>query len=278
MQANSSIPQDTSARSAGADISEEVAAPTSFHIASLAEGISPVGEFAAQDYSLPDITDKPYLRLIRKESPYGLMSTNQKVIYEICKRGTDIVGALTLLLVTLPLFLCVTILIKLTSPGPVFFRHKRLGRNGKEFWLVKFRTMTVDAEERLSKDSQLREQFAASYKIKGDPRITGLGDFLRKTSIDELPQLWHVLKGDMTLIGPRPIVQPELSKYAIYGKKLLAVKPGLSGFWQAFGRSDTTYTERVLMDMQYIDHRCLSLDLRLLLLTAVAVLKKSGAC
>jgi lipopolysaccharide/colanic/teichoic acid biosynthesis glycosyltransferase len=278
MQANSSIPQDTSARSAGTQISEDLAAPTSFDIASLAEGFSPVGEFAAQDYSLPDTIDKPYLRLIRKETPYALMSANRKVIYEICKRGTDIVGALTLLLVTLPLFLGVMILIKVTSPGPVFFRHKRLGRHGKEFWLVKFRTMAVDAEERLRKDSLLREQFAASYKIKGDPRITGLGDLLRKTSIDELPQLWHVLRGEMTLIGPRPIVQPELTKYAIYGRKLLAVKPGLSGFWQAFGRSDTTYAERVLMDMQYIDHRCLSLDLRLLLLTAVAVLRKSGAC
>jgi lipopolysaccharide/colanic/teichoic acid biosynthesis glycosyltransferase len=181
-------------------------------------------------------------------------------------------------LINLPLFLFVTILIKLTSPGPIFFRHTRLGRHGKSFWLVKFRTMDVDAEERLRKDSQLREQFAASYKIKGDPRITGLGDFLRKTSIDELPQLWHVLKGEMTLIGPRPIVPPELSKYTIYGKKLLAVKPGLSGLWQACGRSDTTYAERVLMDMQYIDHRCLSLDLRLLLFTAVAVLRKSGAC
>jgi lipopolysaccharide/colanic/teichoic acid biosynthesis glycosyltransferase len=278
MQANNSIPQDTSARSAGADIGEDIAATTSFKIASLADGFSPVGEFDAQDYSLPDISDEYYLRLLRKEPPYALMSANQKVIYEICKRGIDIVGALTLLLVTLPLFLCITILIKLTSPGPVFFRHTRLGRHGKEFCLVKFRTMAVDAEERLRKDSQLREQFAASYKIKGDPRITGIGKFLRITSIDELPQLWHVLKGEMTLIGPRPIVQPELSKYAIYGKKLLAVKPGLSGFWQACGRSDTTYTARVLMDMQYIDHRCLTLDLRLLLLTTVAVIRKSGAC
>jgi lipopolysaccharide/colanic/teichoic acid biosynthesis glycosyltransferase len=278
MQANSSIPQDTSARSAGADISEDIAVTTPFDISSRAEGFSTVGEFAAWDYPLRDIIDKPYLRLIRKESPYASMSANQKAIYEICKRGTDIVSALTLLVVTLPLSLCVMILIKLTSPGPIFFRHKRLGRHGKEFWLVKFRTMAVDAEERLRKDSQLREQFAASYKIKGDPRITGLGDLLRKTSIDELPQLWHVLKGEMTLIGPRPIVQPELSKYAIYGKKLLTVKPGLSGFWQACGRSDTTYAERVLMDMQYIDHRCLSLDLRLLLFTAVAVLRKSGAC
>jgi lipopolysaccharide/colanic/teichoic acid biosynthesis glycosyltransferase len=144
--------------------------------------------------------------------------------------------------------------------------------------MVKFRTMAVDAEERLQKNNRLREQFAATYKIKGDPRITGLGDLLRKTSIDELPQLWNVLKGDMSLIGPRPIVKPELSKYAIYGKKLLTVKPGLSGLWQACGRSDTTYAERVLMDMQYIDHRCLFLDLRLLLFTAIAVLRRSGAC
>ena len=278
MQANNTIPQDTSARSPVAEISEDIAAPTTFNFASLRDGFSTVGEFEAQDYSLRDIGDKPYLHLIRKDYPYASRSANQQVNYEICKRGIDIVGALTLLLVTVPLFVCVMILIKRTSPGPVFFRHKRLGRHGKEFWLVKFRTMAVDAEERLRKDSQLREHFAARYKIKGDPRITGIGRFLRNTSIDELPQLWHVLKGEMTLIGPRPIVQPELSKYTIYGKKLLAVKPGLSGFWQACGRSDTTYAERVLMDMQYIDHRCLSLDLRLLLSTAVAVLRKSGAC
>jgi lipopolysaccharide/colanic/teichoic acid biosynthesis glycosyltransferase len=278
MQANNSIPQDTSARSPVAEISEDIAVPTTFNFASLTDGFSPVGEFEAQDYSLRDIVDLPYLHLIRKDYPYASRSANEQVIYEICKRGTDIVGALILLLVTLPLCLCVAILIKLTSREPVFFRQKRLGQHGKKFSLVKFRTMTVDAEERLRNDSQLRERFAACYKIKGDPRITRIGKFLRNSSIDELPQLWHVLKGEMTLIGPRPIVEPELSKYAIYGKKLLAVKPGLSGFWQACGRSDTTYAERVLMDMQYIDHRCLSLDLRLLLLTASAVIRKSGAC
>jgi lipopolysaccharide/colanic/teichoic acid biosynthesis glycosyltransferase len=138
--------------------------------------------------------------------------------------------------------------------------------------------MVVNAEELLMEDSQLREQFAANYKIKGDPRIIRYGRFLRKTSLDELPQLWHVLMGDMSLIGPRPIVPPELTRYAIYQKKLLSVKPGLSGLWQACGRSDTSYAERVQMDMHYIDHRCLSLDLQLLLVTVVAVLRKSGAC
>jgi lipopolysaccharide/colanic/teichoic acid biosynthesis glycosyltransferase len=279
MQTNPTIRQDTPAHNAAAGMTENIASTAPFDIASLeVEGFPPVGEFAVQDYSLPDISDRPYLSLVRNKAPYVLMPTYQKVLYDTSKRGIDIVGSVTLLLISLPLFLCVAILVRLTSKGPILFKHKRLGLHGNEFWLLKFRTMDLDAEERLKKDSHLRQQFAATYKIKGDPRITRCGDFLRKTSIDELPQLWHVLKGDMSLIGPRPIVTPELSKYAIYGKKLLTVKPGLSGFWQACGRSDTTYAERVLMDMQYIDHRCLSLDLRLLLLTVRAVIRKSGAC
>jgi lipopolysaccharide/colanic/teichoic acid biosynthesis glycosyltransferase len=292
MQTNPTIPQDTSAHSAVTSLTEEIpipatsdgmiediAATTDFHVALFGvERVSSIREFATQDYALPDISERPYLKLVRKQTPYVSIPTYKKVIYDMSKRGIDIVGSLTLLLIALPLILIVAVLIKVKSPGPVLFRHKRLGRQGKEFWLVKFRTMAVNAEDQLKTDFYLSQQFAANYKIKGDPRITNYGEFMRKTSIDELPQLWNVLKGDMSLIGPRPIVKPELSKYAIYGKKLLTVKPGLSGLWQACGRSDTTYAERVLMDMQYIDHRCLFLDLRLLLFTAIAVLRRSGAC
>jgi lipopolysaccharide/colanic/teichoic acid biosynthesis glycosyltransferase len=292
MQTNPTIPQDTPAHSAATNLTEEIPVPasfdgmpqhfsatTDFDVASFGvEELSPIGEFATEDYALPDISKRPYLKLVRNQTPYELLPTYQKVTYDMTKRGIDILGSLTLLLIALPLFLFVTVLIKVTSPGPVFFRQKRLGRHGKEFCLVKFRTMAVDAEERLKTDFLLKQQFADGYKIKGDPRVTCYGEFLRKTSLDELPQLWHVLKGDMSLIGPRPIVKPELSKYAIYGKKLLTVKPGLSGLWQACGRSETTYAERVLMDMQYIDHRCLYLDLELLLLTVPAVLRQNGAC
>ena len=212
------------------------------------------------------------------EVHYASRSAYRKAVYGACKRGIDIAGALFLLLLTLPLCIMVAILIKVTSPGPVLFRHKRLGKGGKEFTCFKFRTMVTDAEKQLRRNEHLRRHFEGNYKIKDDPRVTPLGDFLRKTSIDELPQLLQVLKGDMSLIGPRPIVEHELSKYAIYANKLLGVRPGLSGLWQACGRSETTYAERVLMDMHYIDYRCLLLDIQLLILTAVAVLRRSGAC
>jgi lipopolysaccharide/colanic/teichoic acid biosynthesis glycosyltransferase len=173
--------------------------------------------------------------------------------------------------------LIIAALVKMTSKGPVFFAHRRLGHNGRQFDCLKFRTMIADAEERLKSDPSLRQQFEEKFKLEDDPRITPLGNFLRRTSLDELPQLFHVLRGDMSLVGPRPIVQNELSKYSIYANKLLSVKPGLSGLWQVCGRSHTTYPQRVMMDMHYIDHRCLTLDLQLLLLTASAVIKKSGA-
>ena len=157
------------------------------------------------------------------------------------------------------------------------FKHRRLGRGGKEFWCYKFRSMVQDAEQRLQNSAALRAKFEAHYKIKDDPRVTRVGGLLRKTSLDELPQVWNVLRGDMSLIGPRPIVAPELVKYGPHDRKLLSVPPGLSGFWQVCGRSDTSYSKRVLLDMLYIDHRCTWLDLKLMVLTAVAVFRKVGA-
>jgi lipopolysaccharide/colanic/teichoic acid biosynthesis glycosyltransferase len=235
------------------------------------------GEAAAWDYG-PNLLSTLDLRLPRWIRPYALQSERRKARYELYKQSLDVVGSLTLLLLTSPLFLLVAICIKLTSAGPVLYKHRRLGRGGKEFWCVKFRTMAVDAEDQLKRNSELRQRFEGNFKIHDDPRVTRVGGFLRKTSLDELPQLVHVLRGEMSLIGPRPIVKPELSKYTIYGAKLLSVKPGLSGLWQACGRSDTTYAERVLMDMHYIDHRSVTLDIQLLLRTVVAVLMKSGAC
>jgi lipopolysaccharide/colanic/teichoic acid biosynthesis glycosyltransferase len=194
------------------------------------------------------------------------------------KRALDVIISLMLLLLTSPLFICIAILVKLTSPpGPVFFKHRRLGRDGTLFWCFKFRTMRADAEERLRKDPKLLKEFEKCFKLKGDPRITRLGSLLRKTSLDELPQLIQILKGEMSLVGPRPIVEPELSKYTIYGDKLLSVRPGLSGLWQICGRSEVAYPERVIMDMYYIERRCLLLDLQLMLLTPVAVVRGHGA-
>jgi lipopolysaccharide/colanic/teichoic acid biosynthesis glycosyltransferase len=235
-------------------------------------------ESIAWDYRASSLPTIPSARLLRNKLPYVLRSPRNRRFYDLGKRGLDVIGALVLLLFTSPLFLVAAILIKLNSSGPVFFKHKRIGPGGNEFWCLKFRTMVADAEDQLKRDAALREQFEESFKIKDDRRITGAGALLRKTSLDELPQLLQVLRGEMSLIGPRPIVKDELRKYAIYSDKLLTVKPGLSGMWQVFGRSDTTYPQRVLMDMQYIDHRCLWLDMQLIFLTVIAVLRKNGAC
>ncbi len=224
-------------------------------------------------YELVDFPDRHFRRVCYFPQP-----ERRKKFYGIAKRALDISISFSVFLAALPLIAAIVALVKMTSPGPVFFRHKRLGKNGVEFDCLKFRTMVSDAEEQLKKNEQIRQQFEEKFKIENDPRITPVGKFLRRTSLDELPQLIQVLQGKMTLIGPRPIVRQEAEKYSIYTGKLLTVKPGLSGLWQTSGRSNTTYEERVLLDMRYIDSRCLKLDLQLLVLTAGAVIKKSGAC
>ncbi|HYE15953.1 MAG TPA: sugar transferase [Pyrinomonadaceae bacterium] len=225
-----------------------------------------------------DVLGAPAARVLRKGRRYADQSGRRRGLYAFCKRALDVAVAALLLVAALPLLAAVALLVKATSSGPVFFRHRRLGLGGAEFDCLKFRTMVVGADEQLRRNEFLRRQFEQSYKLKHDPRITPVGAFLRRTSLDELPQLLHVLRGEMSLVGPRPIIRPELEKYSIYGAKLLTVKPGLSGLWQVCGRSDTTYPQRVMMDMHYIDHRSLSLDLRLLLRTVGAVIRKSGAC
>jgi len=236
------------------------------------------GDFGTMDYVLPDAIDARVFRLIGAKAANGEMSARGRSFYQVGKRGLDMSVALVALLLASPVLLLLAVLVKLSSRGPIFFAHRRLGRDGREFHCLKFRTMIANAEERLKRDPQLRQRFEEKFKLEDDPRITPLGSFLRRTSLDELPQLFHVLRGEMSLVGPRPIVEAELSKYSIYAKKLLSVKPGLSGLWQVCGRSDTTYPQRVMMDMHYIDHRSFILDIRLLLLTVSAVVRKSGAC
>lgn len=189
----------------------------------------------------------------------------------------DVLGAFLLLCAGLPLLLALAVGVKLSSAGPVFFRQRRLGRDGRLFWCYKFRSMVADAEHQLRSRKEIREQFDENFKIRNDPRITPFGALLRRTSLDELPQLWNVLRGDMSLIGPRPIVEPELAKYGGCAVRLLSVKPGLGGIWQVSGRSDTTYAERIAMDMQYIADRSLALDVKLLALTAWTVVRGRGA-
>jgi lipopolysaccharide/colanic/teichoic acid biosynthesis glycosyltransferase len=237
----------------------------------------PSGDFSPMDYALPDSINPRVFRLIGAEAAKSEASVRARSFYDLSKRGLDITVSLSLLLLASPILMVIAIMVKATSRGPAFFSHRRLGHNGKEFDCLKFRTMSADAEQRLKQDAKLRQRFEEKFKLEDDPRITPLGAFLRRTSLDELPQLFHVLRGEMSLVGPRPIVEDELGKYSIYANKLLSVKPGLSGLWQVCGRSDTTYPQRVMMDMHYIDHRSLSLDVQLLLLTASAVIRKSGA-
>lgn len=202
----------------------------------------------------------------------------QRRCYQFTKRVIDILVSVCALVFGSPLFAIVALAVKVTSHGPVFFCHPRLGRDGREFFCYKFRTMVADAEQQLQTSSELREQFQVNYKLRDDPRVTALGDMLRRTSIDELPQFWNVLRGDMALIGPRPIVPPELGRYGECADKLLSVPPGLSGLWQTCGRSDTPYDVRIQMDMLYIDNQSTWLDLKLLFRTLSTVVRRAGAC
>ena len=220
-------------------------------------------------------------RLLSRNKPILYLSesapTFQQRSYEASKRVVDVLGSLLLLLAGLLLLVIVSLLVKTTSRGPVLFRQKRLGRRGREFWCFKFRTMVADAEDQLKNNAHLHAEFEQGYKLKNDPRVTRVGAVLRKTSLDELPQLLNVLCGDMSLIGPRPIVPSERFKYGVDAPKLLTVKPGLGGLWQASGRSDVSYEDRVKLDMLYIDHRSLRLDLTLLVMTALSVCRFRGA-
>ena len=202
----------------------------------------------------------------------------ERPIYEALKRCFDVISSLIAIIVFLPLFLVLGIVVKLDSPGPVFFGHTRLGENGKKIKVYKFRTMVINAEEILKNMSvDMKREFEENFKFENDTRITKLGRFLRKSSLDELPQLLNILIGNMSVVGPRPIVEKEIEKYEIYGDKLLTIKPGLTGNWQAGGRSDTTYEERVQLDMEYIDKRNFLMDIKIIFKTVFVVFKKEGA-
>ena len=192
------------------------------------------------------------------------------------KRVQDIVAALLGLTVFAPLALVVAVLIKFGDNGPVIYRRRVVGQKG-EFDAFKFRSMRVDADAILKRDSALRQKFEMNFKLPFDPRVTKIGAWLRKYSIDELPQLLNVLRGEMSLVGPRMISPPELEKYGRAKALLLTVKPGLTGYWQVYGRQRVDYAERVKMDTFYIQNWSLGLDLKLLLLTPIRVLKGTGA-
>jgi exopolysaccharide production protein ExoY len=198
------------------------------------------------------------------------------------KRLLDVLGALGLLVALLPALLVIAALVK-ASGGPVLFAHERVGRGGRRFGCLKFRTMTVDAAKRLeallATDPKARAEWDATRKLKRDPRVTTVGRFLRASSFDELPQFINVLRGEMSLVGPRPVQATELATY--YGPAAAAqyasVRPGVTGLWQVSGRNDTSYDARVAMDLRYLENPTLLGDLRILLKTPFAVLRRRGA-
>jgi lipopolysaccharide/colanic/teichoic acid biosynthesis glycosyltransferase len=199
----------------------------------------------------------------------------------ITKRLLDICGSASLFLLLAPLMVIVALLIKISSSGPIVFAQERLGERGRRFRIYKFRSMCVNAEMTLISNPTLYQKYIENnYKLpKGeDPRITPLGAFLRRTSLDELPQLFNVLKGDMSLVGPRPIVPAEIDKYGEYGPLFMAVKPGLTGNWQIKGRSNISdYSRRAVLDIEYIRDQSLKTDVDILLKTIPAVVWRKGA-
>ena len=203
---------------------------------------------------------------------------NDSSLYLIIKRLIDILGALIGIILASPIMLIVAICIKIEDPnGPVFFSQVRNGVYPSTFKMYKFRSMYKDAEERLEEIQHLNEQTGPAFKIKDDPRITKVGRFIRKTSLDELPQLFNVLKGDMSLVGPRPAIPREVEKYTPYQKQRLFVKPGLTCIWQVSGRNNIEFDEWVELDIKYIKERNLWLDLKLILMTIPALLGDENA-
>lgn len=184
-------------------------------------------------------------------------------------------------LVILPFLLLIAVLIKLTSRGPVLYKHKRLGKNGKYFYAYKFRSMVIDAQERLAKiletNPEAKEEWDRNHKLQNDPRITSIGKIIRRASIDEFPQLLNIIKGEMSLVGPRPIVDAEVEKYGEDYDRVFSIMPGLTGLWQVSGRSDTNYEERVAYDTYYLQSWSVWLDLWIIFKTFSAVLKGKGA-
>jgi Undecaprenyl-phosphate galactose phosphotransferase WbaP len=193
----------------------------------------------------------------------------------------NVMVALLALIFLAPVMIAVAIAVYAQDGGPILFAHRRLGRNGRHFYCLKFRSMAVDAEQRLknllASDPQARAEWEKDHKLRNDPRVTRLGEFLRKTSLDELPQLFNVLKGEMSLVGPRPIVDAEISKYGRRFEHYCAVKPGITGLWQVSGRNDTTYRARVAMDCVYAARRNALMDFRILAMTVPAVLARKGS-
>jgi lipopolysaccharide/colanic/teichoic acid biosynthesis glycosyltransferase len=211
-------------------------------------------------------------QLLSAEQLIELQSRRSRVI----KRSGDIVFSLAVLTLGSPVLLLLGLLVKVTSRGPVFYVQQRVGRGYRSFGCIKFRTMRRDADKVLSavlaQSPDLEEEFRNDFKLRNDPRITRLGKFLRRSSLDELPQFLNVLRGEMSVVGPRPIVRKELPRYGDRMDEVLAVRPGLTGLWQVSGRNNLSYEKRVKLDLRYARHRSLRMDLKIIARTFLVIL------
>jgi Sugar transferases involved in lipopolysaccharide synthesis len=244
----------------------------------MAEYQSPESRTAAieDSYSYAEAVSRPIARPRRSNRPPADLFR-----YRVVKRGVDVF----LIVASAPLALLaigiVSLLVIFSSPGPIFYSHRRIRKNGAFFSMWKFRTMCVNSaevlEDYLSNHPEARAEWNKTHKLRHDPRITKLGAFLRRYSLDELPQLWNVLSGHMSLVGPRPIVAAEVEKYADSFECYCRVKPGLTGLWQVSGRSELTYDERVALDCNYVNRWSLRRDIKILLKTFAVVVNQDGA-
>lgn len=226
------------------------------------------------------------MRKNKRPHPTDVISLPQTFTCEVrhlpIKRFFDICFSLSVLLVSMPLFILIALLIRCTSKGNAIYYQTRIGRGGVPFRCYKFRTMYADADIRLQEilngDQNKRREWNETHKLKDDPRITPIGAFLRRTSIDELPQFWNVLKGDLSVVGPRPVVKEEIDRhYKHKADKIFSIRPGVTGIWQISGRSDTSYTTRIALDEKYLDTRSFWLDLKLIALTIPSMISRRGA-
>ena len=229
-------------------------------------------------------------RLLRTQSPLGrwqlITYARWKILCwrfvlsgaETLKRAMDVIGSALFLICGAPLFACIATLIKLEDRGPIFFAQTRVGKFGRQFKMYKFRSMHVNAEERLNELlAKNQHKTGVTFKIKDDPRITKIGKWLRKLSLDELPQFYNVLKGDMSLVGPRPPVPREVALYTLSDRRRLAAVPGITCFWQIGGRAEIDFAGQVALDVQYIESQSFWLDMKILVKTVPAVVCSKGA-
>ena len=211
------------------------------------------------------------VKSINKSAPSSGHTTEQKPVYDFFKRIFDIICSSAALIILSPVFLILTVAIKTTDKGPVFFTHRRVGKDGKPLNIYKFRSMVTNAEDLIKQFTpEQKAEYERNFKLED-------GKFMRRTSLDELPQLFNILKGDLSIVGPRPVMEVETEIYGNYRDMLLSVKPGLTGFWAANGRSCTTYTRRRAMEICYIKNRSVCFDLKIILKTITSVFKGEGA-